>query len=134
MFLRQHILILILVLIPKISVSQCEQSINLNASLSAGQYQEVYTELELNVSNITFNLSNYYSDGGWQIPRDLIVEIIAPNGNCLSGEGFNIEPLDSCLPIDWPSSWGEGDGAQNLDGNHSHSISLPDNYVLYMPE
>ena len=70
MFLRQHILILILVLIPKIIISQCEQSINLNASLSAGQYQEVYTELELNVSNIIFNLSNYYSDGGWQIPRD----------------------------------------------------------------
>ena len=129
MFLRKHILILTLVLISKISVSQCEQSINLNASLSGGQSEELFVELNQNITNITFNLNDYHSDGSWMIPRDLIVEISAPNGNCISGEGFNIPPLENCITIDWPSSWGEGNGAQNFDGNHSHSIAIPDNHL-----
>ena len=129
MSITNKILSIGIFLFPTYCICQCDESIEINASLSGGQSEEIYVELNQNINNITFNLNDYHSDGSWMIPRDLIVEIVAPNGNCISGEGFNIPPLENCITIDWPSSWGEGNGAQNLDGNHSHSISIPDNYL-----
>ena len=129
MSIKNKILSIVIFLFPVICLCQCDESIEISASLSGGQSEEIFVELNQNITNITFNLNDYHSDGSWMIPRDLIVEILAPNGNCISGEGFNIPPLENCITIDWPSSWGEGNGPQNLDGNHSHSIAIPDNHL-----
>ena len=58
--------------------------------------------LNMEVSSVTFNLDFYGPGSEW--PADMIVVIYSPNGNCLGGEGYNINPPSNCLGIDFPTN------------------------------
>ena len=91
----KHIVVAFAIIItPYFGYSQCNTTISFDSWLSGGQSTSQSMVLSGALTQIQFNLNFFASGGEW--PADMIVVITAPNGNCLAGEGYNINPPSSC--------------------------------------
>ena len=102
--------------------AQCSTTVSFDVWLSASQSSNQNQELSGAVTSITFNLDFYGPGGEW--PADLIVVIYSPNGNCVGGEGYNINPPSSCYDINFPPNW-----TTTANGFYTYTMYLPTNYL-----
>ena len=102
--------------------AQCSTTVSFDVWLNASQSSSQDQELNGAVTSITFNLDFYGPGGEW--PADMIVVIYSPNGNCVGGEGYNIDPPSTCMEIDFPYNW-----TTTANGFYTYTMYLPDNYL-----
>jgi len=86
--------------------------VNLSASQTANQN----LVLSGTLTQVQFNLN--FSANGAEWPADMIVIITGANGNCMAGEGYNINPPSSCFPIDFPGNW-----TSSANGFYTYTMS-----------
>ena len=100
----KHLVVAFAIIItPYFGHSQCNTTISFDSWLSASQSTSQNMVLSGTLTQVQFNLN--FSGPGASWPADLIVVITAPNGNCMAGEGYNINPPSSCYDIDFPPNW-----------------------------
>ncbi|MBM71613.1 MAG: hypothetical protein CL847_02380 [Crocinitomicaceae bacterium] len=104
------------------SSAQCSTTINFDVWLNASQSANQNQDLSGAVTSITFQLDFYGPGGEW--PADMIVIIYSPNGNCVGGEGYNINPPSTCYDINFPPNW-----TTTANGYYTYTMYLPDNYL-----
>ena len=97
---RLILALLALVLSAHTANAQCSTTVSFDEWLSGSQSENQEQELSGAVTSITFNLNFIGPWGVW--PSDMIVVIYSPNGNCIGGEGFNINPTIYVLDIEFP--------------------------------
>ena len=85
------------------SSAQCSTTVSFDVWLGASQSSNQNQNLSGAVTSITFQLDFYGPGGEW--PADMIVVIYSPNGNCVGGEGYNINPPSTCYDINFPPNW-----------------------------
>ncbi|MBM55864.1 MAG: hypothetical protein CMB32_04825 [Euryarchaeota archaeon] len=119
---RLILALLALVLSAHTANAQCSTTVSFDEWLSGSQSENQEQELSGAVTSITFNLNFIGYGGEW--PADLIVVIYSPNGNCVGGEGFNINPPSTCWDINFPPNW-----TTTNNGFYTHTIYLPTNYL-----
>ena len=102
--------------------AQCSTTVSFDVWLNASQSSSQDQELNGAVTSITFNLDFYGPGGEW--PADMIVVIYSPNGNCVGGEGYNINPPSTCMEIDFPYNW-----TTTANGFYTYTMYLPTNYL-----
>ena len=96
-----HLLVAIaLIIIPFMGHSQCNTTISFDTWLTGGQSTSQNMVLSGTLTQVQFNLNFSASGGEW--PADMIVVITGANGNCMAGEGFNINPPSNCYEINFP--------------------------------
>ena len=105
-----------------ISHSQCSTTVSFDTWLTGGQSTNSNEELSGTVTSVTFQLDFYGPGGEW--PADMIVVIYSPNGNCIGGEGYNINPPSNCYDINFPPNW-----TTTANGYYTYTMYLPDNYL-----
>ena len=99
-----HLLVAIaLIIIPFMGHSQCNTTVSFDATLGAGQSTSQNMFLTGTLTQVQFNLN--FSGSGLEWPADMIVVITGANGNCMAGEGYNINPPSTCYEIDFPTNW-----------------------------
>lgn len=108
--------------IQSVGLSQCSTTVSFDVWLSASQSSNQNVELSGAVTSITFNLDFYGPGGEW--PADMIVVIYSPNGNCVGGEGYNINPPSSCYDINFPTNW-----TSTANGFYTYTMFVPTNYL-----
>jgi hypothetical protein len=102
--------------------AQCSTTVSFDEWLSASQSSNQNQELSGTVTSVQFNLNFYGPGGEW--PADLIVVIYSPNGNCIGGEGYNINPPSTCYDINFPTNW-----TTTANGFYTYTMYLPANYL-----
>jgi hypothetical protein len=96
---------------------ECEPiTVSFDALLSGGQSTNQNMVLSGNLTQVQFNLHFTATAGEW--PADMIVAITGANGNCMAGEGFNINPPSTCYNIDFPGDW-----STNVNGFYTYTMS-----------
>lgn len=100
--------------------SQCVTVLNWDVWLSGSQSVDLDLDLQGEVESITFNL--YFAASGGEWPADLLFTIDAPDGNCVSGEGYNINPPWTCWDFDFPGSW-----VTTANGYYTYTVNVPPN-------
>lgn len=124
MIRKIHTFLIAALLIPALSVSaqsDCYTVVNWDVWLSGGQSNsQTIDDIGGSVTMVVFNLSFYANGGEW--PADLLFTIDAPDGNCLSGEGYNINPPWNCWDFDFPFSW-----VTTANGNYTYTLNVPAN-------
>jgi hypothetical protein len=83
--------------------AQCTATVSFDTSLSGGQSASQNLFLTGSLTQVQFNLN--FSANGANWPADMIVVIVGANGNCLAGEGYNINPPSSCYNFNFPGNW-----------------------------
>jgi len=78
-------------------------TVSFDTSLSGGQSTSQNMVLSGNLTQVQFNLN--FSASGAEWPADMIVVITGANGNCMAGEGYNINPPSTCYDINFPGYW-----------------------------
>ena len=89
--------------IPFMGHSQCNTTVSFDVTLGGGQSTSQNMFLTGTLTQIQFNLD--FTAGGGEWPADMIAVITGANGNCIAGEGYNINPPSTCSDIDFPTSW-----------------------------
>jgi hypothetical protein len=88
---------------PSIVSAQCNTTISFDVNLSGGQTSNQNQVLSGSLTQVQFNLNFSANGGEW--PADMIVIITGANGNCMAGEGYNINPPTTCFDINFPGYW-----------------------------
>jgi len=102
--------------------AQCSTTVSFDTWLTGSQSTNQNQDLNGTVTSIQFNLDFTSTGGEW--PADMIVVINAPNGNCIGGEGYNINPPSNCFNIDFPAYW-----VTTASGFYTYTMTLPLNYL-----
>ena len=99
-------------------VAQCSTTVSFDTWLSGSQSTSQNQALNGTVTSVQFNLDFTSTGGEW--PADMIVVVNAPNGNCIGGEGYNINPPSNCFNIDFPAYW-----VTTASGFYTYTMTLP---------
>jgi hypothetical protein len=102
--------------------AQCSTTVSFDVWLSANESTNQSQELSGTVTSVQFNLN--FSGQGNEWPADMIVAIYAPNGNCIAGEGYNVNPPSNCYDINFPPNW-----SYSTNGYYTYTMYLPANYL-----
>ncbi len=113
----RHLIVAIAVMtIPFMGQSQCNTTVSFDVTLGGGQSTSQNMFLTGTLTQIQFNLN--FSAGGGEWPADMIAVITGANGNCMAGEGYNINPPSTCYDIDFPTSW-----TSSANGFYTYTVS-----------
>ena len=119
----KYIAFAVITLFSTLTVSaQCSTTVSFDTWLSGSQSTSQNQDLSGTVTSVQFNLDFTSSSGEW--PADMIVVVNAPNGNCIGGEGYNIDPPANCFYIDFPAYW-----VTTANGFYTYTMTLPLNYL-----
>jgi hypothetical protein len=100
----RHLLVAVVLMItPLLGYTQCNTTVSFDTWLSGGQSTSQNIFLTGTLTQVQFNL-NFSANGG-EYPADMIIVITGANGNCMAGEGWNINPPSTCYDINFPGNW-----------------------------
>ena len=93
----------VLMITPLLGYTQCNTTVSFDTWLSGGQSTSQNIKKTGTLTQVQFNL-NFSANGG-EYPADMIIVITGANGNCMAGEGWNINPPSTCYDINFPGNW-----------------------------
>ena len=89
--------------------AQCTSTLELDATLAAGESESASIFLTGDLSSFTVNLN--YTGGGGSWAGDMLISVFAPDGSCVGWGGFSYGVTNGCIDLGsggadgWPQEW-----------------------------
>ena len=120
LIIRYLLVAVVLMITPLIGYTQCNTTVSFDTWLSGGQSTSQNIFLTGTLTQVQFNLNFSANGGEW--PADMIVVITGANGNCMAGEGYNIDPPSTCYDINFPGPLDPGTWSITSNGFYTYSM------------